>query len=71
MIQYNALINGKSVKKFERSRASFMNGVWDKFNKYAEKKGFTIEVMDSRYLGNLAWKNENGDIMELVRDGES
>lgn len=64
--EFSCRVNGKHVKKIIQT-AAFMNSTWDKFNNYANGRGFTEHVQDGKYLGALAWRNAKGDIMELVR----
>lgn len=63
---FSAQVNGQHRKKFTR-KASTMNSTWKNFNKYAKAKGFTEEIIDNKYLGSLAWRNSEGQIMELVK----
>jgi hypothetical protein len=63
---YYARVNGKNVKKFTKSKNVFMNKTWERFNKYCYDRGYTTMVHDPKYLGVVAWKNDSGDIMELV-----
>ena len=67
MLRYDALVDGKYVRKFEKKKDSFMNSTWEKFNKYAKIKGFTKVVEDGKYFGSMAWMNERGEVMELVK----
>ena len=64
--EYSARVNGKHIKKFMKT-ATFMNGTWEAFNRYANKRGYTRPVEDGKYFGALAWANEAGEIMELTR----
>ena len=64
-LEYSCSINGTHVRKIVRT-TTFMNSTWDKFNRYAEDRGFTEAVQDGKYLGALAWRNAQGDTMELV-----
>lgn len=66
---FNAMIGSKYCRKFEKNSDSFMNSTWDKFNKYANSKGFTIEIQGA-YLGGMAWSN-GSEIMELVSEKDS
>ena len=62
---FSAQVNGKHRKKIVK-RTADMKSVWREFNRYAKSRGFTKEVIDEKYLGLLAWKNDEGEIMELV-----
>lgn len=63
-VVYSAMVGEKHYKKFDRNSNVLMNNTWEKFNKYAKKKGFTTMVKGS-YLGGMAWSNGK-EIMELV-----
>lgn len=60
----SARINGRHVKKIT---AVTMEGVWSAFNRYAKQKGYIRRVEGGIYLGGMAWANNSGDIMDIVR----
>lgn len=66
-VNFQVFVNGQSISKnFKKSVRVFMNSTWNRFNSYANLRGFTKPVSSSEYLGALAWQNPYTlEIMEL------
>ena len=65
--KYFVYKNGVQVKKkiISTNKGNPMISIWKKFNDFANKQGATIQIVDEKYLGIVAWKNENEDLYEL------
>lgn len=68
--KFEIQVNGVTVKTInETEKGEMMKRVWKAFNNFAHGKKFnaTTEIFDSKHLGSLAWGNEAGDVVSLVK----
>jgi hypothetical protein len=67
-IQYQVYVDGTPRQKFfSRKEDQFMNGVWDRFNRWAQTTGGAVEyVEDTAMLGSMGWRTKWG-VAELRR----
>lgn len=59
--------NGKPLDiTFQDSPLDYRNQVFDRFDDWAEKLGFTYALPYHEFAGGMGWTNENNDKMYLV-----
>jgi hypothetical protein len=57
-MNYQVYIDGKKIDK--TFKAKNMESIWNQFNSWSKKQGATEYIIDSQYLGRLAWKTSRG-----------
>lgn len=56
-------IVGSGSRLFDDTEGS----IWDWYNAYAKSHGYRKQIENEKYLGQMAWGNKQGSIMELVQ----
>lgn len=60
-------VNGEPTRKhFPQPKGCELRTIFNRFNAYAKKQGFTTSQPMNMCIGYMGWLNENGDVMVMM-----